>query len=126
MAKEAGLTGMRILIVEDNFLVADMLCEVLREYGCEIVGPAANVEWGEKYVEAAGGEAALSGALLDVNLNGDTSFGIAGMLQARGIPFIFLTGYGEQMKLPSEFKGVRRVSKPCDIGVLAEMMRAAF
>jgi DNA-binding response OmpR family regulator len=117
---------MRILIVEDNFLVADMLCEVLRDQGCEVVGPAPSVERSEKYVEAADADGALSGALLDVNLNGETSFKIAGMLRARGIPFIFLTGYGDQMKLPDEFNGVRRMAKPCDIGELAAAMRAAF
>jgi DNA-binding response OmpR family regulator len=126
MENDANLTGMKILVVEDNFLVADMLCEVLRGYGCEIVGPAPNVEAGEKLVDECDSDGALNGALLDVNLNGAYSFPVAAKLSARGIPYIFLTGYGDVMDMPDEFRQARRLAKPCDMDELAHMIRAAF
>jgi DNA-binding response OmpR family regulator len=127
MGQAADLSGMKILVVEDNFLVADMLCEALREYGCEIVGPAPDVERGADLIESEGAEGnGLTGAVLDVNLNGDTSFPIASKLQARGIPFIFLTGYGDQALMPGEFQSARRVAKPCDIDELARLIHDVF
>jgi DNA-binding response OmpR family regulator len=126
MSQDADLSGMKILIVEDNYLVADMMCEALRGYGCEIVGPAPNVEQGEQLIEQCGTEAPLRGALLDVNLNGAFSFPLAAKLRAQGVPCIFLTGYGEAMNMPDEFRGVRRVAKPCNIDELAEIIRADF
>ena len=126
MLQEGGLSGLKILVVEDNYLVADVMCEALRGYGCEIVGPAPNIEQGEKLIEQCGTEAPLDGALLDVNLNGAFSFPLAAKLKACGVPWIFLTGYGEIMNMPDEFRGVRRVSKPCNIDELAEIIRADF
>jgi DNA-binding response OmpR family regulator len=125
---DIDLSGMKILVVEDSFLVADVLCEALREYGCEVVGPAPSVTRGTDLVEArsAEGGGGLTGALLDINLGGDTSFAVAAKLRERGVPFIFLTGYGEQTTLPGEFAGTRCVSKPCDIDELAEIIRTVF
>jgi hypothetical protein len=78
MKGDADLSGMKILVVEDNFLVADTLCEALRDYGCEIVGPAPNVERGADLMAQSGVEdGRLTGALLDINLNGSTSISTA-------------------------------------------------
>jgi DNA-binding response OmpR family regulator len=126
MGLGADLSGMKILVVEDNYLVADVMCEALREYGCEIVGPAPSVEQGEKLIEQCSGEAPLHGALLDVNLNGAFSFPLAVKLRAQGVPCIFLTGYGEIMNVPDALRGVRRVSKPCNMDELAQIIRADF
>jgi DNA-binding response OmpR family regulator len=126
MENDADLSGLKILVVEDNFLVADVLCEALRGYGCEIVGPAQNVESGEQLVEESDVDGPLNGALLDVNLNGAYSFPVAAKLSARGIPYIFLTGYGDAMDMPDEFRQARRVAKPCNFDELAHIIRAAF
>lgn len=115
---------MKILVVEDNYLVADVLCEGLRDIGCEIVGPTASVEASEKLIQAEDG--ALDGALLDVNLGGVFSFPIAVRLRELGIPFIFLTGYDDRKIVPSEFQSVPRLSKPCKLAELAAAMRDAF
>ncbi|HEY4163712.1 MAG TPA: hypothetical protein VGM59_11660 [Dongiaceae bacterium] len=125
--RAADLTGLKVLVIEDNFLVADVLCESLREYGCEIVGPAPDIDRSEKLIDQniSDGET-LSGALLDINLGGFFSFPIAAKLQALGIPFIFLTGYDEKSVVPVEFQSIRRVSKPCDVDELAAIIRAAF
>jgi len=126
MEQNADLTGMKILVVEDNYLVAEVMCDALRDYGCEIVGPAPSIEQGEKLIAQCGTEAPLDGALLDVNLNGALSFPLATALKAKGVPWIFLTGYGEIMNVPDEFRGVCRVSKPCNIDELAQIIRTYF
>jgi DNA-binding response OmpR family regulator len=125
MMKTAELAGMRILVVEDNYLVADVLCEGLRECGCEVVGPAPSVAGCEKLIGAEDGDR-LHGAVLDVNLGGEFSFPIAARLRELGVPFIFLTGYDDRQVVPTEFQSVRRISKPCDIQQLATIIRAAF
>ncbi len=64
-------------------------------------------------------------AILDVNLSGETSFGVADELARRGLPFVFATGYGESIVLPERFKAVPIVSKPYDTRSLASALRAA-
>jgi hypothetical protein len=61
---------------------------------------------------------ALDGAVLDVNLDGERSFPIAELLAARGIPFLFLTGYDSTTVFPNEFRDRPRLSKPVDPGAL--------
>src|SRR5690348_9428474 len=90
------LRGLRILVVEDNFLVADTICEILADRGCEVVGPAPSLERGWKLAR----EEALDGAVLDVNLSGEVSFPLAKALAERGIPFLFLTGYDDSAAVP--------------------------
>jgi DNA-binding response OmpR family regulator len=127
MDQTADLTGMKILVVDDNFLIADMLCEALRGYGCEIIGPAPSVELGKTLVEeSCAGTETLSGALLDVNLDGASSVPIASKLRELGIPFVFLTGYGDQAVLPAEFRSAPRIAKPCDLDEVARSLRAAI
>src|SRR5215469_12275293 len=96
------LRGLRILIVEDNFLVADTICEVLADRGCEVVGPVPSLERGWKLAQ----EEALDGAVLDVNLAGEASFPLADALAKRGIPFLFLTGYDDKSAVPEAFRAV--------------------
>ena len=84
-----GLQGRRILLVEDDMLIAMMLDEFLRQLGCEPVGPAARLT---RAVELAAG-AAIDGAVLDLNVNGEPVYPVAAELARRGIPFVFVTGY---------------------------------
>ena len=78
----------RILIVDDEPLIAMMVEEWLAELGCEVVGPARSVEEG---LDMAG-TAELDGAILDVNLGGRNCFSVANALKLRGEPFAFATG----------------------------------
>jgi DNA-binding response OmpR family regulator len=78
----------RILIVDDEPLIAMMVEEWLAELGCEVVGPARSVEEG---LDMAG-TAELDGAILDVNLGGRNCFSVANALKLRGVPFAFATG----------------------------------
>jgi len=119
MAKRPGeLQGLRVLVVEDSFLVADTICDVLSERGCEVVGPAPNLEWGWRLSQQEG----LDGAVLDVNLGGELSFPIAVTLAERGIPFLFITGYDDVSVMPEQFRTVQRILKPFDFDELVAII----
>ena len=84
-------SGLRVLLVEDEIMVALLLEDMLSEFGHQVVGPVAHLN---KAVEMAQREA-LDVAILDVNINGKEVYPVAEALAARGIPFIFATGYGK-------------------------------
>jgi len=103
-----ALAGRRVLIVEDESLVAMLLETILEDMGCAPVGPASNIDDG--LVLAREGEA-LDAALLDVNVAGRQVFPVAEALRERGVPFVFSTGYGEG-GLPDEWRGQATLQKP--------------
>ncbi|MGO4409607.1 MULTISPECIES: response regulator [unclassified Brevundimonas] len=103
-----ALQGRRVLVVEDESLVAMLLETILDDMGCSVVGPESNVDDG---LRAATGEASLDAALLDVNVAGREVFPIAEALRARGVPFVFSTGYGES-GLPEHWRGHPTIQKP--------------
>jgi CheY-like chemotaxis protein len=82
---------LRVLLVEDEGLVAMMLEDLLEDLGCEVAGSLASVAAALAWIEAGG---AADVALLDVNLSGEPVFPVAEALKARGVPFAFATGYG--------------------------------
>ena len=86
------LAGKRILVVEDEALLATMVAEILEGGGATIVGPAATLKKG--LILAADGR--IDVALLDVNLRGESIDPIATMLFSRGTAIVFATGYGER------------------------------
>jgi len=104
------LSNRRILIVEDESLVAMLLETILEDMGCVTVGPISNIE--DALALLAGDEAAtLDGALLDVNVAGREVFPVAVVLKARNVPFVFSTGYG-QGGLPDEWRTHATIQKP--------------
>jgi CheY-like chemotaxis protein len=117
------LAGRKILVVEDNFLIADHLCSVLEEQGCDVVGPAPQLAQALDLVRSG---QALDGAVLDINLGGQLCFPVAAALAERGVPFVFLTGYNPRGIMPSEFAARPVLSKPVDAGRLIEVARATF
>jgi DNA-binding response OmpR family regulator len=88
--KDDALAGLRILVVEDEPVVAWDLADTLQRHGCEVVGPAYDLEQAEELSR----KNALSGAVLDVNLGGDKVFPVADVLAAGEVPYCFVTGYG--------------------------------
>jgi CheY-like chemotaxis protein len=86
-----SLAGKRILLVEDEAVIAFAVEDMLDELGCQVVGPAFRLD---EAVELAG-SAAMDAAILDVNLNDQRSFAVADELDRRGVPFLFATGYAE-------------------------------
>ena len=105
---ERWLEGCRILVVEDEYLLADDLCSVLEEAGAQVLGPAPDVLRAETLIAA---ERTIDGALLDINLNGAKVFSVADTLLLQRVPLIFTTGY-DQCALPERFAQVPRMEKP--------------
>ena len=89
MQEGGGLAGLRVLLVEDEPIVALALMGALRSFGCEVVGPAYDLTQAELLSQGP-----LDGAILDVNLGDKKVFPVADILAEREIPFCFVTGYG--------------------------------
>lgn len=104
---EARGGGLRVLIVEDEMMVAMLLEDMLDELGHTVVAVASDV--GAAIEKARTLD--LDVAILDLNLNGQESFPVARMLRERGVPFLFATGYG-QGKASAEFAQVPTLPKP--------------
>lgn len=88
-------SGRKVLVVEDEMIVAWLLQDILSDLGCTVVGPAASVKQALAMMEAE----AIDAAVLDVNLNGEMSYPIADVLAAGGVPFVFSTGYAKDRLL---------------------------
>jgi CheY-like chemotaxis protein len=89
-AKVSGLRGKRILVVEDEAIIAMMVEEMLIDLGASVVGPAPSIPVARNLIETA----PIDAAVLDVNIRSDRIDPIAELLRARHIPFVFATGYG--------------------------------
>jgi CheY-like chemotaxis protein len=117
------LAGRRILLVEDELLIAMLLEAALKDHGCAVVGPFGRLS---EAMEAARTER-LDGALMDVNLAGERVFAAAEILCARAVPFLLLSGYGNKV-LPEEHQDWPVRSKPFQIdrvmGELAGLIAA--
>ncbi|HEY2132782.1 MAG TPA: response regulator [Acetobacteraceae bacterium] len=91
-----GLSGHRILVVEDEVLIAMLLETALEDAGCVVVGPYSRLS--EALAAAARDD--FDAALLDVNLAGEKVFPVAELLAERKIPFLLLSGYGDKATPP--------------------------
>jgi CheY-like chemotaxis protein len=99
---------MRVLLVEDNYIIALDLAELVREAGAEPVGPVATVRDALAALEAERVEAAI----LDINLGEENALGLAPVLRGRAIPFAFATGYSPDDVLPPEQADAPVLAKP--------------
>ena len=84
------LLNRKVLVVEDEMMIAMLIEDMLDEFGCKLVGPATNVP---RALELIGKES-IAVAVLDLNLDGKDTYAIAEALQRKNVPFIFATGYG--------------------------------
>ena len=109
-SKGKVLDGRRMLVVEDDYLIASTLVRALEDHGAEVVGPAASVQ---EALELMAAEARLDAAVLDINLAGDRVYKVADALRARSVPFAFATGYDDWI-IPDAYAGVPRMEKPVD------------
>jgi CheY-like chemotaxis protein len=117
---EGILAGRRILIVEDEYLLADDLRQILHEHHAEILGPAATIAKALTLINAGG---QMDCAVLDVNLRGRAAYPISAALHQRHIPFLFATGYGSA-QIPKEFADVPRLEKPFDRSTLVSALES--
>jgi DNA-binding NtrC family response regulator len=104
----------RVLVVEDEMMIAMMLEDMLAALGHEVVGIAPNL----KSALRLAGSADFDVAILDINLAGERSFPVAQLLSERGLPFLFSTGYGTA-GLEDPFRAVLTLKKPYQIQDLA-------
>jgi light-regulated signal transduction histidine kinase (bacteriophytochrome) len=120
-AVEAALTGQRILVLEDQSLIAMDAEETLRRLGVEEIYLSPTVADAEAVLHSQ----SLDAALLDFNLGSTTSLPIADALTERGIPFVFATGYGDGVMIPERFRDVPVVRKPVTEATLARQLTLA-
>lgn len=107
MSAEAPLQGARVLIVEDEFLIADDLARSLRNAGAEAVGPVGTVHEAEELVRSG----VLDAAIVDINLRGKMASEFISRLAATELPCLIVSGYGDDA-LPESLSGVPRLEKP--------------
>jgi len=88
----SSFPGRRILVVEDEPIIAMALEDMLLDLGCEVVGPASTLPEAQALAETAD----IDAALLDININTGRSYVVADELRRRAVPFAFATGYGEE------------------------------
>lgn len=112
----AVLQGQCILVVEDEMLLAIMLEDMLTDLGYRVV-KASRVARAFALVATA----AIDCAILDVNLNGETSYSVANELRRRNVPFVFATGYGEG-GLHTDYHGSPMLSKPFSQNALVRVL----
>lgn len=111
-----GIEGLRLLLVEDEFVLALGLADLLGDLGAIVVGPVATVEDALALVERV---PEIDGAVLDVNLGHEVAYPVADALNARGIPFLFATA-NARAHLPERFEHATVCQKPFDVGVFRD------
>jgi CheY-like chemotaxis protein len=112
------LNGRRILVVEDEALLALDIAATLEEAGAEVVGPAGSLK---AALALAGGEL-LSGAVVDMRLGNEEARAVADTLGRRGVPFAFHTGHGDGLGLSKRWPAAPILIKPVSPRVLVETL----
>lgn len=109
--------GCRILLVEDDLLIAMDLEELLRDLGCDVIGPCGRLD---QALDAASPK--LDGAIVDLNLRGEYSFPVIERLQAYGVPTVICSGYVELPEMRARLDGMPVLSKPYNPERLIEVI----
>lgn len=113
-----ALVGYRVLVVEDEYFLADDIARILARLGAEVVGPIATRD---DALARLGETEHLDAAVLDINLRGETCYPVASVLRARGVPFVFATGY-DRAVVPAAYQDVPRWEKPFDPDLLVRAL----
>ena len=116
------LLGRKILVVEDEYMIAADLSFLVEEAGAEVAGPVGSVAEALSLIGTGGGE--LDAAILDINLGGERAFPVADALTSLHVPFVFTTGY-DAMLVPEPYSSVRRMEKPIDRELLIQALAHA-
>jgi len=116
--KESSLAGHRLMIVEDEYLIAADLKEALMQEGATVVGMASSVARGLELLEETNPDAVI----LDLNLRGEVSAPLAAALEDRNVPFVIVTGYGDSWMTFSEFSKAHVTEKPADNSQIVRML----
>lgn len=108
---ERSLRHCRILVVEDEYMLADELRMELSDADAIVLGPVATIE---EAIDLIASEAKIDGSILDVNLGGELVFPVADRLAELGVPFLFTTGYDGSI-IPARFADIDRCEKPINM-----------
>lgn len=106
----SDLSGLKILVAEDETILSLMMEDLLLEAGATVVGPAPSVGKAMKLLHSE----PLDGAVLDFNLGGEMIVPVADTLTSRGIPFVIVTGYGSA-RVSVHYPHAAVLSKPIDL-----------
>jgi len=118
---EIPLSIKRVLVLEDNFIIAMEAEDILKSIGVQHVEIATNLDQARSLTDAQ----SFDFAFLDVNLGNETSFAFAEVLRARGTLFGFVTGYGESSIFPAGLRDIPRISKPFNEASMAGLLASA-
>lgn len=114
--------GLRVLLIEDDVLIAMEMEDWLQELGCEVVGPFGRLD----EAMASARDATLDGAILDLNLRGESSSPLIEDLYRRGVPVVLCSGYLDLPTMKEQLQGIPLLTKPCNYDQLVAVMRATF
>ena len=114
---DSSIATPRLLVVEDEYLIRMLLEDMLAELGYDVAAAVGTMA--EASELAAHGD--FNAAILDVNLDGEKIYPVADILAARGLPYVFVTGYGER-SLPEPYRNRPALQKPFQ----AEQLKAAL
>ena len=113
-----SVAGRRVLIVEDNFHIADAIARVLKAQGAELIGPVGTVK--DALALIADSER-IDGAALDINLHGKMVYPVVDVLRSRSVPMVFMTGYDPRSIEPA-YAEVPRMQKPLTVERLVQAL----
>lgn len=113
----SDFAGKSVLVVEDEYFLADETRRKLREFGALVVGPTASVRQALALIEST----QVDAAILDVQLGGELVFPVAERLEELGIPYVFATGYDPSI-IPERFDGFVLSEKPIDLNAIARAL----
>ena len=103
----AELAGFRVLVVEDEFFLAEEIADILTQAGAYVVGPITDLAGALAQVQDGGFDLAV----LDINLHGETSYPLADDLLILQVPFLFATAYST-CQIPPDYRHLPRIEKP--------------
>lgn len=109
MVDQQSLKGLRALVIEDEYFIADDLKGVLKRHGAHLVRLSGSIE----HAMDQGESTVFDFALIDINIRGETTFALADMLRRRNVSFAFVSGYGRSV-IPRRFDDVPNWGKPYD------------
>ncbi len=112
------LNGLRVLVIEDEYLIADDLAKELKRARATVLGPFGMLDEAIRAVEA---DAAIDAAILDINLHGAMAYEIFDMLNARKVPVVLATGYDREA-LPESCRFAARCEKPASAGAVLDRL----
>lgn len=121
-ARTKVLRGRRLLVVENDYMLATDLAEALRAHGAKVIGPASRAEDALELIASAD---TIHGAVLEADLGGEQGYPVAAVLRQRGVPFAFVTGY-DPWALPKAYADAPYFEKPVDADAFASSLARAL